>query len=166
MLSYLGLVRALLSQRPIMFRKASILAILPALALLGCTGELTPTGGDTTGGGGVDAAPQSAGEMAFHQNVEPLLNESRPKGSCVTCHLGSSAVGGAIFGPDSDATYSEVLAGPLLADPPANSLLLTKGDHEGNALCTGADAPYAGCTSDEVTAISNWIQMEIDAGNI
>lgn len=138
-----------------------VLLLLPSTPA--CTGELTPTGGGQ--GGGPDAALGPA-EQVFRQTVEPLFSAARPKGTCAGCHIGSAPSGGAILGTSVAATYSALLAGALLATPAAQSKLISHGDHTGNAFCTGVDTPYAGCTANEVGAITAWIVLEIGAGRL
>ncbi|HTM21266.1 MAG TPA: hypothetical protein VL172_12185 [Kofleriaceae bacterium] len=146
---------------------------LPALILLAgllapaaaCVGQLEPIGAtdDDTGGGpdggGVGSA---AGRQFFTANIEPMVSLARPKGACVGCHQGTDTVNGPDFlGPSTTTHYDTlVVDGGLMGTSPATSLFCNKGDHTGNALCTGAGTPYAECTTDEVTKCGEWVMIE------
>jgi len=144
-----------------------VLAALLGLAA-GCVGELTPLEADDTGGGGggPDAGSSGVGSAAgrqfFAANLEPMWIASRPKGVCAGCHQGTNAVDGPDFlGATTTTHYDTLVVNSLLVGTtPENSVLIIKGDHEGNAFCTGTDTPYAGCTSDEQTLVQQWILLE------
>ncbi len=134
-----------------------------------CVGTLETTDplGSGGGPGGADAGTGGGGGAAaktfFDTNVEPLLSTARPKGACAACHQGANAVDGPDFLGATSADNYATLAGSLRLVNPANptgSLLVTKGDHDGDALCTAAGVPYATCTQDEVSLIAQWIGME------
>jgi hypothetical protein len=142
-------------------------SILAALCIAGCTGTFsyengTGGGGGGGGGGGAADAGSSASRQMFDSQINPIFNLTRPKGTCSTCHQ-TGGTGPAFLGA-SDAVHYDTIttfSPPVITSPTQNSTILIKGDHEGNALCTGTDTPYVGCTSDEVTPMTNWITMEM-----
>lgn len=140
------------------------LAFALSLTAAGCVGQLTEddppdnTTPDATTGG-------TAARMFFDNNVQPLFGLGRPKGACTVCHQGANAVDGPDFlGASAADNYATLKADTrLVSATAANSVLITRGDHNGNAFCTGVNTPYAGCTADEIAVITQWIEME--AGN-
>lgn len=160
---------------------ACITAIVLTLALTaaaGCTGELTlvdPAGGGGGGGGGGGAdgggggGEVTAGEEMFNSMIVPLFSATRPKGACIVCH-GNAAPADPDFLGTGDASEryptimsytSAVTTRKIIGTGPEDSELLLKGDHPtGDALCTGAGAPYSQCTQDEVTLVTSWIALE------
>lgn len=150
-----------------MLRTALSLSL--ALALVGCVGELEP---QDPGGfgipGGPDATPPGVNSPAheyYDVNVAPILLQARPKGSCVLCHQGINLADGPDFlGVTAAANYSSLVSNTrLIGATPALSYFVTRGDHNGNAFCTGLDTPYVGCGADEVTLVNTWIMMEATA---
>ena len=154
---------------------ACIFAIALSLAA-GCTGELTlvdPAGGGGGGGGGDGpdggGGGGGAGETMFNDEIVPLFSATRPKGACIVCH-GNAAPADPDFlgmGPPEDryptimSFTSAVTTRKIIGTGPEDSELLLKGDHPtGDAFCTGAGAPYAQCTQDEITIITSWIALE------
>ncbi|HUH04121.1 MAG TPA: hypothetical protein VML75_19120 [Kofleriaceae bacterium] len=140
-----------------------------AVALLGCVGELEP---QDPGGfgipGGPDATPPGVASPAhayYDTNIAPLLVAARPKGTCASCHQGSNIADGPDFlGTVAAVNYSTLVGNTrLIGATPALSYFVTRGDHNGNAFCTGVDTPYVGCTSDEVILVNTWIMMEANA---
>ena len=158
-------------------RRACTTAIAVLLAG-GCTGELTLVdsagggiggGADGGGGGGGGGGEQSEGEAMFHAEIEPMFSVPRPKGACVVCHgnigpadpdfLGTGDA--AMRYPTIMSFVSAVTGRKMVGTTAADSELLLKGDHPtGDAFCTGAGTPYAQCTEDEVTIITDWILLE------
>jgi hypothetical protein len=142
------------------------LSLCLASCLVGCVGELEPLDPGGFGiAGGPDATPPGVASPAhayFDLNVSPILNIQRPKGSCVACHQGVSPADGPDFlGNTPGANYSTLVANVrLVAATPATSILVTKGDHNGDPFCTGVGVPYGACTADEVTILNTWIMME------
>jgi hypothetical protein len=157
---------------PPMSRPAVATLILAlGLTLAACSGELTITspgpGGGIGGGGGADAGTGGGGDdtqsrAVFASDVQPLLIASRPKGACATCHQGQNPGDGPDFlGTTAAANFDTLVADPgLIGGTAAGSGLLNRGDHTGNAFCTGSGTPYAGCVVDEVSIISNWITIQ------
>jgi hypothetical protein len=154
--------------------------------LLACTGELTgpapaetrsgdagdPHAAPGDAGGRTDAMPgpfdaatptdASAAGLLFAAEIDPLLDAARPRGACTSCHEGGDPSDGPDFlGPDAAGHRAALLAQPrIVGDRPETSLLFTRGDHAGDAWCTGPDAPYAGCDRDEAAAVADWITAE------
>lgn len=146
-----------------------------------CTGQLVgggsgPDAGPVDAGPGVeveasDAAVADAGDPAdprlrFASTVEPILSRARPKGTCVDCHEGTDPGDGPDFlGPDLGSHYESLTSDPrLIGDTPDASLLFTRGDHAGDAFCTGEEEPYPGCAEDESAAVADWIASESARG--
>lgn len=134
-----------------------------------CVGSLETTDPIGSGGGpgaGPDGGTGGGGAAAktfFDTNIEPLLTEARPKGSCASCHEGNDTANGPDFlGLTAADNYTQLIGSARLINTgtPASSLLVTKGDHTGDAFCTAAGVPYATCTQDEVSLITQWIGME------
>ena len=140
--------------------------LLLCVPLVACTGELTPTGGDVTGDGDGDGdlTPE---EEAFANMALPAIQA----GACLGCHIMGGS-GGNLF----DAAGSERMAilanmtpvggEPIITSPAADSVLVVYGDHTDPAMNPSGLAGGREFTPDEVTAITGWIQMEIDAGNV
>ncbi len=158
-----------------MFSKSYWFVISLFLAsTVGCVGSLTdraPAVDGGPGGGGEDAILQTPRRVAFEQNVAPLLTKPRPKGACIICHQGPEACptgGGSCFlGEDGLDHYSALITSRavgndilLITGSPATSRFLQRGDHLGNAFCTGVDTPYLGCTENEAQLIADWINLE------
>lgn len=140
------------------------LAFVLTFAAAGCVGQLTEN--DPPDNTAADAGTgNSAAKMFFDTNVDPLFSAARPKGACSVCHQGTNAADGPDFlGATTADNYATLKADTrLVSTSPTTSVLLLKGDHTGDALCTGVNTPYTGCTADEVSLISQWITME--AGN-
>ena len=98
----------------------------------------------------------------FANQIDPLLSEPRPKGSCIGCHQGADATNGPDFlGPTTQSHYNAIIQDPTVVGPtPQQSLLYSRGDHTGNAFCTGVDTPYNGCTADEASVVASWITLQ------
>ncbi|RMH40888.1 MAG: hypothetical protein D6689_12585 [Deltaproteobacteria bacterium] len=126
-----------------------------AVGMVACVGELTPVDPATGGpGGGPDAGRGGGATEArdyFDTEVQPLLALPRPKGACTVCHQGVDPGNGPDFlGADAAANYDALTANPrLVSGDPATSLLVTKGEHAGDAF-----APA------EISIINEWILME------
>lgn len=136
---------------------------------------------DTGGGGGADSGPSSADsgtgpvpdggstvdpQTMFTTQIEPIFEKNnRPKGKCVTCHEGANGPDGPDFlGPTSTSHYTTLISNPrYVPEVPANSVLHNHPDHLGNALCTGMDMPYLGCTEDESGKMLEWITVQAAA---
>jgi mono/diheme cytochrome c family protein len=157
-----------------MLRTLSSLSLALSLAVcatlaMGCVGELEPQDPGAFGiPGGPDATPPGVASPAhayYDTNVAPLMIITRPKGSCASCHQGVSPADGPDFlGNTPSANYSNLVTNTrLVGATPAVSILVTKGDHNGNAYCTGVGVPYGACTADEVTILNTWIMMEANA---
>ena len=179
-----GLVVATISSRmrratgsPPVRSLAHVLAIALSLSAGACTGELTLVdpagGGGGGGGGGADAGGGGggggAGEAMFNDEIVPLFSSARPKGACIVCHGNVAPVDPDFLGMGEPADRYPTIMGftsavtgrKMVGTSAADSELLLKGDHPtGDAFCTGAGAPYAACTTDEVTLISDWIALE------
>jgi len=143
----------------------------------GCVGQLTedaPSADAGAGGGIADAQIQTAARIQFDQNIAPMMTMPRPKGACIICHQGPTACptgGGSCFlGEDGLNHYNSLTTAAavgsgldLVTATPSTSRFLQRGDHAGNAFCTGPGTPYANCTQNEAQMISDWINLE--AGN-
>lgn len=133
--------------------------LLLSAALVACTGELSPTnGGDGDGDGdGGASGPQAV----FEADVQPVLLG----GGCMGCHAGADPISTNLFGASTAEAYAATLMSqlmdgtPLLAAPADSSALITYGDHAD----VGGGRAF---TPEEIAAITPWIQMEIDAGNV
>lgn len=113
----------------------------------------------------IDATPlpdASPATLLFDAEIDPIFVADRPRGTCASCHEGSDPGDGPDFlGPDPDGHRASLLGQPrIVGDRPDASLLFTRGDHTGDALCTGPGAPYAGCDRDEASAVAGWITAE------
>lgn len=153
---------------------ACLLAIALSLAA-GCTGELVlvdPAGGGGGGGDGPDGGgggEVSAGEEMFNSTIVPLFSVARPKGACIVCHGNAAPADPDFLGTgEASERYSTIMSftsavttRKIIGTGPEDSELLLKGDHPtGDAFCTGAGAPYAQCTQNEVQVITSWIALE------
>jgi hypothetical protein len=100
----------------------------------------------------------------FNSQIDGLFSATRPKGACVVCHQNASPVDPDFLGTSPTTHYDTLIADTAMIGPtPENSILYTKGDHPtGNAFCTGADTPYAGCTTDEMSLLAEWIALEAE----
>jgi hypothetical protein len=156
---------------------AALVSLLSA-----CTGELTGPGapqptladaGDPVDNPAdaspvdppIDAAPRpdaSPATLLFDAEIDPIFVAERPRGACASCHEGSDPSDGPDFlGSDPADHRASLLDQPrIVGDRPDASLLFTRGDHAGDALCSGAGAPYAGCDRDEASAVAEWITAE------
>ncbi len=149
---------------------------LCALALLmfataACVGELELTGSGGGGDGDGDGDGATAAEMAFIEDVAPALAAR----TCTACHAQSCATSGnnncflGTASPDDD--YETLLGSVFIGPTAATSSLLTVGNHVTNdtalpggpAFCSGPGNPDAGCTTNQVAAISAWIELEAGA---
>lgn len=148
----------------------SVIAVAVA-GLLGCVGTLTDRNEEPAAAPDAGTAnPQTTARIAFERDVEPLLTMTRPKGACIICHSGTTCPtgGGSCFlGDDPLNHYGSLINAqavgngtPLITELPATSRFLQRGDHNGNAFCTGPGTPYAACTQNEVQLISDWINLE------
>jgi len=133
--------------------KSSILtaiAVATALAAPGCVGQLDETSPAVDAGppGAPDAQVQTAARVAFEQNVAPMLTAARPKGACIICHQGPAACpsgGGSCFLGEDPLNHYGALIGalavgtgtPIITDNVATIRFVQRGDHTGNAFCTG-----------------------------
>jgi hypothetical protein len=144
------------------------------LWVAGCVGELELVEGP--GGSGGDTTPPASGtpEEAFIDNVQPALTAR----TCTACHASPSCTttgdGHCFLGttaPGDD--YTTLSASTYIGTTAAASLLLSVGDHVtgnpsglagGPAFCTGPGVPDAGCTTNQVALIEDWILLE--AGGI
>ena|GEM_PF-3058770 len=156
-----------------MSRTATTSVIAFALAgLVGCVGTLTDQQ-DSSSAGAPDAGtsnPQTEARIAFERDIEPMVTMTRPKGACIICHSGTtcpSGGGNCFLGDDPLNHYGSLINATavgsgtsLITGLPATSRFLQRGDHEGNAFCTGPGTPYAACTQNEVELIANWITLE------
>ena len=147
-------------------RLPSLIALSFALIVgtLGCVGELEPLDPAAgPGGGGPDAAVTNAAAKTYYEtNIAPLMTSARPKGTCASCHSGSDPINGPDFlGVTAASGYDMLISNTRLVNPdsPATSVLLTRGDHSGDAWCTGAGTPYAQCNTDEVGLITQWMSI-------
>lgn len=141
--------------------------LLLSLPLIACTGTLTPTEGGVGGDGDGDAGGGTAEEMAFSANVQPAL----AAGACLGCHV-MGGIGGNLF----DASGMERTAilmnmtptggQPLVTSPAADSVLVTFGDHTDPNNNPSGNAGGRAFTPAEITAITDWIDLEIAAGNV
>ena len=113
---------------------------------------------------GMDAGDPADARALFADQIEPILRAARPRGACVDCHQGDDPGNGPDFlggAADADGHRDHLIADHrLIGDSPEASLLYTTGEHTGDALCTGADAPYPGCSIDEAAAVAGWIAAE------
>ncbi len=144
--------------------RGSWLLCIVLAASIGCVGELVED--DPTPGGTADAGQVNmAARMFFDQNVQPMFGIARPKLACTVCHEGAEPANGPDFlGATPAVNYATLKADTrLVGTTAAASVLITRGDHSGDAFCTGVNVPYAGCTVDEVGLITQWINLE--AGN-
>jgi hypothetical protein len=150
--------------------RGSLIALLFSLILAGaaCVGELETIDPDDTGGGTGGAGPDAGAGSGltakeyYDQNVAPMMTVSRPKGTCANCHVGTDPINGPdFFGTTMAEAYDTLVANTRLVNSatPAASVLITRGDHTGDAFCDGIASPYAGCTEDEITIITNWINL-------
>jgi mono/diheme cytochrome c family protein len=144
--------------------RLSILGALAAVGMAACTGEFVTAEPGVDAGAAVDAGAVGsvAGRAFFAANVAPLLALDRPKGSCAFCHQqGLGGTGPFFLGAAPDEHYAALVSNPrLVGATPEESLLVTRGDHTGNAFCTGAGAPYAACGTDELAVLGEWIAIE------
>ena len=148
-------------------------AVIAALSSIGCVGTLTERVPSADAGpfGAADAQIQTAARITFDQNIAPILTTPRPKGACIICHQGPEACpnggGSCYLGEDGLNHYGSLTVAQavgngmlLITATPATSRFLQRGDHNGNAFCTGPGVPYANCTQNEVQLIENWINLE------
>lgn len=150
--------------------KGPTIFLIFSLIILGsCSGDFVMengSGGADDGADtlGADASPTAnlAAKQFFDSSIVPLLASARPKGACALCHQGTNVSNGPIFMGESSAENYSAMTGDvsLVGSSPTNSSLLTRGDHSGNAFCTGAGVPYSQCTQDESALISEWITMQ------
>ena len=141
--------------------------LVATLAMIGCVGELETLegsgGGGGGGGGGVDAGgtTNAAAQTYYTNNVRPLLIAARPKGACNVCHEGANLADGPDFmGAASGENYAALVGNTrMVSGDPATSQLILRGDHSGDAFCTGAGAPYAQCIENEVGILTTWINL-------
>lgn len=121
------------------------------LAAGGCLGgynQGSPGTPGTPGTPGVDAsAPAMTARQLFDAEVAPVLG-----GSCATCHAGTPPTTGPTFlGAGGSSYYGALLADPrFVNNDPQDSLLLTKGAHEGPGLTVG-----------QGNAIGAWLAQEV-----
>lgn len=148
-------------------RGLSLIALSFALALTtACVGELIEIdpGAGGGGGGGADAGTvNQAGKNFYDTNIAPMMISVRPKGTCASCHAGTDAINGPDFlGTTIASGYQTLMANTRLVNTttPASSVLITRGDHTGDAWCSGPGTPYAACTEDEIGIINQWIALE------
>lgn len=124
----------------------AIWVLFGAASIAGCnTGSIgmnAGSGNGSTSDGGT-AATVSARD-SFASNVEPLLREN-----CVACHKADRT--GPPFLAEEPDLYTTLMSYPALVDVsnPANSRLLTKGEHDGPAW-----------TDTEASTIRAWIDLE------
>ena len=147
-------------------------ALFSLLALVSaCEGELVPmeVGGpapaqvDAGAPGQPDAdRVLSEEEEHFESYIKPLLQAPRPKGSCALCHQGTDTSSGPNFmGVNADDNYQALLSdAEMIASTPEESGLLLRGDHAGNAFCSGFGVPYNQCQEDELDLLKAWIRLE------
>jgi hypothetical protein len=142
------------------------LGLLAVLAAFACTGEFVSAQPDADGGGARDAggAGSAAGRRYFEAKVQPLLVVVRPKGTCAFCHQqGLGGTGPFFLGATAASAYDALINNRrLVGATAAASLLVTRGDHTGDAFCTGAGVPYAACATDEVELLEAWIALEAE----
>ncbi len=151
-----------------MYRKQLLLFVctIATAALVGCVGELETLEGGGGGGGGADAGGggnSAAAQTYYTNNVRPLLIAARPKGACSACHEGIDAANGRDFmGATLTDNYATLAADTRLVNgSPATSLLISRGDHTGDAFCTGPGTPYAACADNEVATVTTWISLVV-----
>jgi hypothetical protein len=151
---------------------------LAASALAACTGTLSaidPPGGGDAGilatvedgstGAAADAGDPGDPRVLFATAVDPILVRARLRGACADCHEGRDPGDGPDFlGPDARSHRDSLLGAPHLVGASADaSLLFTRGDHTGDAFCTAAETPVAGCAADEAAIVAAWIAAEAAA---
>lgn len=128
----------------------------------GCVGELEPLPAGGVGGGADASTGNPQARTFYDSNIAPMMTAARPKGTCAACHQGVDPINGPDFlGANPASGYTTLIGNPRLVNTasPATSVLITRGDHAGDAFCTGVDTPYAGCTVNEVDTITQWITM-------
>lgn len=126
------------------------LALVTALVVAGCVGDIPPDTGGTTPDAGV-----SGGSMArtmYKNNVHTVMNRC----SGGACHSVTGAAGGGSsrFADSSpDTSYDAIVRAPLAVGSfvPASAGVLTKiaGGHNGITYTTG-----------EISSITNWLNQE------
>lgn len=130
----------------------STLALVTALVVAGCVGDIPPD----TAGGGPDAGV-TTGSMArtmYKSNVHAIMN--RCTGGA--CHSVTGAAGGGVsrFSDSSaDTSYDAIVRAPLTVGSftPASAGVLTK---------ISTAVPHNGMvyTAGEITSITNWLNQE------
>jgi hypothetical protein len=115
------------------------------LVLSGCTGiiDITEAGDD---GEEVDPPEPTALEL-WNTNAAPIMTQN-----CATCHVSSPAAQNYWFlaGTNTDEMRATLLASrEVNMDTPSNSLILSRGAHEGPAL-----------TNDQAVLLLEWLQKE------
>ena len=141
-----------MSVRPLCF------ALLLLVAVSGCLGSAlngTNGGGGGSGGNGVGGTPDMAPDVSalFYANVAPIIMPA-----CGGCH-GVTGGAGPPFMLSTPDMLKNVLGYPgLVSNPPAQSLLYSKGAHEGPAF-TPAQLPVV---LDWLTAYD--ASLAVDAG--
>lgn len=132
---------------------------------VGCVGELVENDPNPVTGADAGGGNNAAARMFFDTNIQSMFSATRPKGACTLCHQNTVIGDGPDFLGTSAAENYTTLANDarLVTSSPATSVLLLRGDHLGDAFCTGIGTPYAACASDEVSLITQWINLE--AGN-
>jgi hypothetical protein len=112
---------------------AAGLAAIPICVFLGCSSK------SNNNNQGNDA------KQSFVNNVYPLINPT-----CSKCH--STGLNGApiFLASTADGSYNAIEGTPGLIAPPESSPIVQKGIHSGPAL-----------TTDEVTAVTNWLNLEV-----
>lgn len=145
--------------------RKSWVIVLGSLLAIGCVGELTPVegGGGGGGGGGADAGggDLAAAQTFYTQNIQPMMTAARPKGACTLCHEGVNAADGPDFLGASPASHFLTLinGSRLITGDPATSVFVIRGDHTGDAFCTGLGTPYQQCLEDEVSIVNQFIRL-------
>jgi hypothetical protein len=105
------------------------------------------SGGSGGAGGGGGSGSSLTARQLFDANVAPVF-----AASCAGCHAGTGATTGPTFlGAGGSSYYGKLLSDPrFVNNNPADSLLLTKGAHEGPAL-----------TVAQGMSITAWLQQEV-----
>lgn len=114
-------------------RISSLVALLLAAVLGGCSvGEYGTGGGGGGGGMNVDASGGGGPEASFDTMVAPRVQ------SCLGCHSGSTA--------PNLSTYA-LLQPKYKMKPGSSNILVTKGDHQGITYLNATDR----------AAVESWI---------
>jgi hypothetical protein len=132
-----------------------LLAAVAATSLLGCVGGIdmpTSPPEQGVGGGAGSGSSAQAARTAFETDVFPIIQTK-----CAACHTSGSPAGnvtGFVGASVSDAYTTAVGYQALVGDwTPADAPILTK-------ISGGHNATY---TPDEITKITNWLNLEVTA---